>query len=51
MDGMKRIQDLQAGMAGRNLSALLIGYSRNILYYTGTAQPSWLLVLPGDCTL
>lgn len=51
MDGMKRIRDLQAGMADRNLSALLIGYSRNILYYTGTAQPSWLLVLPDDCTL
>ncbi|NPU83244.1 MAG: aminopeptidase P family protein [Syntrophaceae bacterium] len=51
MDRKDRIKGLQAGMAARGITAALIGYSRNILYYTGTAQPSWLVVLPGDYTL
>lgn len=51
MDPEERIKGLQASMAARGLAAALVGYSRNTLYYTGTAQPSWLAVLPDDYTL
>ncbi len=43
----QRIERLQAAMAGNGFDALLLIQSRDILYYTGTAQPSWLVVLPG----
>ncbi|MFH1059883.1 MAG: M24 family metallopeptidase [Pseudomonadota bacterium] len=44
-----------AGLAGRldraGLDAALIWYSRDLLYYTGSAEPGTLLVWPGGCRL
>jgi Xaa-Pro dipeptidase len=48
MDGKGRIKILQDKMGGLGLCGVLLCYSRNILYYTGTAQPSYLFVLPDD---
>jgi Xaa-Pro aminopeptidase len=47
----KRIQVLQQRLAELEIDAALLIYSRDVLYYTGTAQPSCLLVTPGDHTL
>ena len=46
-----RIRALQQRLAAGGLDAALLVYSRNVLYYTGTAQPSCLAVTPGDYTL
>ncbi len=46
-----RIRTLQQRLAAEGLDAALLIYSRDILYYTGTAQPSCLAVTPGDYTL
>jgi len=46
-----RIHLLQRRLAEEGLDAALLVYSRDILYYTGTAQPSCLLVTPDDYTL
>lgn len=43
-----RIRILQDKIREEDLSAALLFYSRDILYYTGTAQPSYLLVFPDD---
>jgi len=43
-----RIKILQDKIQAKELSAALLFYSRDILYYTGTAQPSYLVVLPED---
>jgi len=51
MEHVKRIQALQRRIAAQELGGALIGYSRNIFYYTGTAQPSYLVVLPAEYTL
>jgi Xaa-Pro dipeptidase len=51
MEHVKRIEVLQRQLAAQGLGGALIGYSRNIFYYTGTAQPSYLAVLPGEYTL
>lgn len=47
----KRISILQEKIRELNLGGVLLQYSRNILYYTGTAQPSYLAVLPDDYML
>ncbi len=47
----KRIGVLQEKMRERGLSAALLSYSRDLLYYTGTAQPSYLVVLPAEYLL
>jgi len=49
--GERRIKALQAEIRKGELDAALLVYSRDILYYTGTAQPSCLLVTPDDYTL
>ena len=49
--GERRIKALQAEIRNGELDAALLVYSRDILYYTGTAQPSCLLVTPDDYTL
>jgi Xaa-Pro aminopeptidase len=49
--GERRIKVLQAEIRKGELDAALLVYSRDILYYTGTAQPSCLLVTPDDYTL
>ncbi|WP_054030319.1 M24 family metallopeptidase [Desulfatitalea tepidiphila] len=41
-----RIRQLQGKIDGEGLGCALLFYSRDIYYYTGTAQPSFLLVLP-----
>ena len=46
-----RIRLLQRRLAAEGLDAALLVYSRDVLYYTGTAQPSCLLVTPDDYTL
>lgn len=43
-----RIRILQDKMGGLGLCGALLIYSRNMLYYTGTAQPSYLVILPDD---
>jgi len=43
-----RIKILQNKMGELELCGALLFYSRDILYYTGTAQPSYLVVLPDD---
>jgi Xaa-Pro aminopeptidase len=48
MAGEDRIRILQKEMVNHGLGGLLLTYSRDILYYTGTAQPSYLVVLPDD---
>jgi Xaa-Pro dipeptidase len=47
----KRISMLQQRLAERGVAAALLIYSRDVLYYTGTAQPSCLVVTPDDFTL
>ena len=47
----ERITVLQKKLAEGGIDAALLIYSRDVLYYTGTAQPSCLLVTPGDYTL
>jgi Xaa-Pro dipeptidase len=46
-----RIGVLQEAIRGEEIDGLLLFYSRDILYYTGTAQPSYLAVLPDDFML
>jgi Xaa-Pro aminopeptidase len=46
-----RIRALQQRLSADGIDAALLVYSRDILYYTGTAQPSCLLVTPDDYTL
>ncbi|MDD5533280.1 MAG: Xaa-Pro peptidase family protein [Syntrophales bacterium] len=46
MSSRLRIESLQALLRNRGPGSALLCYSRNILYYTGTAQPSWLVVSP-----
>ncbi|MGC9975284.1 MAG: Xaa-Pro peptidase family protein [Syntrophales bacterium] len=48
MNGEDRIKIMQDKMRGLGLRGALLLYSRNILYYTGTAQPSYLVILPDD---
>jgi len=43
-----RIRILQDKILEGELSAALLFYSRDVLYYTGTAQPSYLVVLPQE---
>lgn len=46
-----RIPDLQRRMAEEGIDAALILYSRDLLYYAGTTQPSFLLVTKGHHAL
>jgi len=46
MDRQDRIRQLQSRIKDEGLGCALLFYSRDIYYYTGTAQPSFLLVLP-----
>ena len=43
-----RIKILQKEVGNNGLVGILLLYSRDIMYYTGTAQPSYLVVLPDD---
>ncbi|HUH65252.1 MAG TPA: Xaa-Pro peptidase family protein [Syntrophales bacterium] len=48
MKNQDRIGILQCKLEELGLCGALLCYSRNILYYTGTAQPSYLIILPDD---
>jgi Xaa-Pro aminopeptidase len=47
----KRIDHLQQAIRDRDLGGAILFYSRDIYYYTGTAQPSYFVVLPNDYLL
>jgi Xaa-Pro aminopeptidase len=51
MERTKRMAALQKELSRQGLGVALIGYSRNIFYYTGTAQPSYLVVRPDQYNL
>ena len=46
-----RITALQRTLVERGLDGALLFQSRDVLYYTGTAQPGWLVVTPDDFVL
>jgi len=46
-----RITALQKKLEEHHLNGALLHYSRDIFYYTGTAQPAYLAVLPDDYAL
>ncbi len=48
---LNRISMLQKHLEDNNFGSALLVYSRDILYYTGTAQPSFLAITPYDYTL
>ena len=48
MNQENRIATLQENMRENGLDSVLLFYSRDIMYYTGTAQPSYLVILPDD---
>jgi Xaa-Pro aminopeptidase len=41
-----RIRTFQNLLTGSGIAAAVVWYSRDLLYYTGTCQPSWLVILP-----
>lgn len=47
----ERIERLQDIIRRQGLHATVLFYSRDVLYYTGTAQPAFLVVLPDDYRL
>jgi Xaa-Pro dipeptidase len=51
MKPRNRISNLQKKLGEQDLAGALIFYSRDVFYYTGTAQPSYLLILPDDYRL
>ena len=46
-----RIAQLQEAIRDRGLTGAILFHSRDIYYYTGTAQPGYLVVLPDDYRL
>lgn len=46
-----RIAPLQEAIRDRGLTGAILFHSRDIYYYTGTAQPGYLVVLPDDYRL
>jgi Xaa-Pro aminopeptidase len=46
-----RLKELMAGLCNLELAGALLVYSRDVFYYTGTAQPSCLAVFPDDYLL
>jgi Xaa-Pro aminopeptidase len=43
-----RIRGLQQALRDAGIDAALINYSRSLLYYAGTTQPSFLIITPED---
>jgi len=43
---IQRIRTLQDLLIKSGMAAAVVWYSRDLLYYTGTCQPSWLVILP-----
>ena len=51
MEHLGRIKKLQQSLGDLGFHAAVLQYSRDIFYYTGTAQPSWFAVSPEQYTL
>ena len=51
MASIERIGLLQEKLKDQQLDGALLFYSRDVFYYTGTAQPSYLVVLPDEYML
>ena len=51
MPNAERIRSFQKKLAREGIGAALLVYSRDVFYYTGTAQPSYLVVTPKDFVL
>lgn len=51
MEHIGRIKNLQSMIEGGDFSGILLFYSRDIFYYTATAQPSYLFISPQDYRL
>ena len=51
MASRERIGVLREKLKEQQLAGALLFYSRDVFYYTGTAQPSYLVVLPDDYML
>jgi len=47
----RRIRRLQKAIQAGDAAGAILFYSRDILYYSGTAQPAYLMVLPDDYAL
>ena len=45
---LHRIAQAQEKLRKEHLAGCLLFHSRDVLYYTGTAQPAWLVLLPDD---
>jgi Xaa-Pro aminopeptidase len=48
---LHRIKKLQTLLADSKMAGAIIWHSRDLLYYTGACQPSWLVVLPDSFRL
>ena len=46
LENIKRLRSLQEIIKSSNLSGVLLFYSRDVFYYTGTSQPSYFFVSP-----
>lgn len=46
-----RVKGLQLGLHAAGVDAALLNYSKSLYYYTGTTQPSFLIVTPEDFVL
>ncbi len=51
MDPRQRLKDLQNSLRDYKLVGAILFHSRDIFYYTGTAQPAFLLILPDEYRL
>lgn len=51
MPHRERIRSFQGLVRDRGLSGVILFYSRDIYYYSGTAQPACLVILPEDYRL
>jgi Xaa-Pro aminopeptidase len=45
---LRRIRGIQERLNGMAVDAVLLNYSKSLYYFTGTAQPSFLVVSPHD---
>ncbi|MBS3921191.1 MAG: aminopeptidase P family protein [Deltaproteobacteria bacterium] len=46
LEPIKRIKTLQEMIETRDLSGVILFYSRDVFYYTGTSQPSYFFISP-----
>ena len=48
MNYPKRITELQEAIADKGWEGVILFWTRDVFYYTGLAQPAWLVVRPDD---